>query len=825
MQNDIINFVEVEKNQLDGVFGLSFPSLVTISADGKFLYVAATDNSFTTELNESAIAIFERDQTTGKLRFVAAQQDIDGLTDAYAIAISPDDHYLYVAGRNESAIAYFQRDTNTGELIFIATQQDDLLSGLTDIAISADGRFLYAIASAEGTEQDGIAIFERDPITGGLTPFDFLPHDPNQVDGLAGAYSLILSADNRFLYVSGIVDETTGVLGVFERDLDNGELSFVEAQTGYTDSIDVPFIPYSLALSPDHQYLYGLGTSGVIGVFARDTTTGTLSLVELQEDAAAETDGIGGVKAISISPDGKFLYAAIFQDDGVAVFQRDITTGKLTFREFQQDETNGVDGLDGIFSVVTSPDSKFIYTAGFADSAVTVFSQNVVPTSADTNIYTQPNSLYSFKPSDFPFIDADSDDSLHAVTIITLPQLGEFFLDSNNDQQLTEGEQINVGQIIAVEQLNLLKFKTDKTAIGNNYAQFQFKVSDGAEDSLAANQLTINVQGTVIINSQNDIFTVKNSDSSKSQLEFQLTKLSPSIIYELGVFRVDDAQGNLNGIAPGTTDYTRTALTTAQVILFSLANSPNGFNPLDLTRTLEFNSGENLRFYLIPNSTTNAVLSGNTNLSTVIFLNNENIQVENEGFLINYADFGVRIQTRQQALPLGINSQAKHQGEVIDLRGINQAVRADFILNREAVFDNLIGFYRVVDENGGIDTNGDGTADILVGQSGYTQAAVRGRISGMDFRVSNQSTATYTGIFEPGGIYAPLIIVNGLPDAVIDQNRNNDPRVYFPFLGANPDQADHIHLLGNNTFGFEDLFNGGDRDYNDVIVRVNLSLT
>ncbi len=161
---------------------------------------------------------------------------------------------------------------------------------------------------------------------------------------------------------------------------------------------------------------------------------------------------------------------------------------------------------------------------------------------------------------------------------------------------------------------------------------------------------------------------------------------------------------------------------------------------------------------------------------------------------------------------------------MIDLRGINQAVRADFLLNREAVFDNLIGFYRVVDENGGIDTNGDGTADILVGQSGYTQAAVSGRISGMDFRVSNQSTATYTGIFEPGGIYAPFIVVNGLPDAVIDQNRNNDPRVYFPFLGANPDKADHIHLLGNNTFGFEDLFNGGDRDYNDLIVRVNLNL-
>jgi hypothetical protein len=47
--------------------------------------------------------------------------------------------------------------------------------------------------------------------------------------------------------------------------------------------------------------------------------------------------------------------------------------------------------------------------------------------------------------------------------------------------------------------------------------------------------------------------------------------------------------------------------------------------------------------------------------------------------------------------------------------------------------------------------------------------------------------------------------------------------VYFPFLGANADGVDHIRLLGDNTFGFEDLSGGGDRDYNDVIVRVSFA--
>jgi hypothetical protein len=46
-----------------------------------------------------------------------------------------------------------------------------------------------------------------------------------------------------------------------------------------------------------------------------------------------------------------------------------------------------------------------------------------------------------------------------------------------------------------------------------------------------------------------------------------------------------------------------------------------------------------------------------------------------------------------------------------------------------------------------------------------------------------------------------------------------DPNAYSPFI---QDKVDHICLLGDNTFGFEDLNGGGDMDYNDVIVKVNL---
>jgi hypothetical protein len=45
------------------------------------------------------------------------------------------------------------------------------------------------------------------------------------------------------------------------------------------------------------------------------------------------------------------------------------------------------------------------------------------------------------------------------------------------------------------------------------------------------------------------------------------------------------------------------------------------------------------------------------------------------------------------------------------------------------------------------------------------------------------------------------------------------PHAYFNYVGANTDRVDHVKLLGDNKFGFEDLLGGGDRDYNDAVVQ------
>ncbi|WP_174762980.1 5'-nucleotidase C-terminal domain-containing protein [Anabaena sp. UHCC 0187] len=333
----------------------------------------------------------------------------------------------------------------------------------------------------------------------------------------------------------------------------------------------------------------------------------------------------------------------------------------------------------------------------------------------------------------------------------------------------------------------------------------------------------------------NDVFNIK-SKQLQTTLQVTLNGRGSRNVNELGVFTVDDGQGRINGIAPGENGYNQAALTRMQTLFSTITNNPNGFNPEKLSHMFQFDSNENLRFYLVINSTLDAIRAGKTPISDVLFSSpgNQSITPSNDdGFILawqdgsnntaNFQDLVVKLQASNQKLPLGAGVQNIPQGEMIDLRDVAGQVKADFVVNREAAFNNFVGFYKVANINGGIDTNGDGTADVKPGDSDYIQAAIGSRVAGIELTVNNQGKASFTDKFDGGALYAPFMIVNGRPDIILDSNPNNDPQVYFPFLGANSDRLDHVRMLGNNTFGFEDLAGGGDGDYNDIIVQLNLT--
>jgi hypothetical protein len=223
-------------------------------------------------------------------------------------------------------------------------------------------------------------------------------------------------------------------------------------------------------------------------------------------------------------------------------------------------------------------------------------------------------------------------------------------------------------------------------------------------------------------------------------------------------------------------------------------------------------------------------------MENVLFSNSSNLKItdlgsdsfsleweDGSGDPNGFEDLRVNIGVTDQVITLGTNQQSKPQGESLDLRNITGDVKADFTVYREANYNNFVGFYQVTGENGGIDTNGDGQADILPGEAGYIQAAINKRISDINLSVNDGGTATSSATLQGGSIVVPFLIVNGTPDALLDSNSNNDPSIYFTFLGANSDGVDHVRMLGDNTFGFEDMRGGGDKDFNDILVKVDLT--
>jgi Domain of unknown function (DUF4114) len=340
--------------------------------------------------------------------------------------------------------------------------------------------------------------------------------------------------------------------------------------------------------------------------------------------------------------------------------------------------------------------------------------------------------------------------------------------------------------------------------------------------------LTVGVNNIVIpaqlAKDSDDVFNIKG-DNNKGILKVTITSNTPNPnqLNELGVFNVDDAVGRIKddagkSLIPGAEGYTKAALARAKVLFSTIANLPNGFSNSDVVRSLQLDFGANLRFYLVQGGTTQAAINNNS-YNNVLFSSTQNIKdLGNNAFSINFPNLVVNIQPTNQSLESGLSNTFGQQGSTKgELLYVADKVNATFTVNREAAYDNFVGFYQVIDETGTINVNG---TLYKPGDAGYAQAAINSRVAGLT--VTNQLTITSNGKFSSNAIFAPFIIANGDPSTYI--NRGNP--VYFSFLGANPTsdkQVDHIRLLGNNTFGFEDLPNGGDQDFNDIIVRINLS--
>ncbi|MEM7553729.1 MAG: SBBP repeat-containing protein [Cyanobacteria bacterium P01_A01_bin.84] len=175
-----------------------------------------------------------------------------------------------------------------------------------------------------------------------------------------------------------------------------------------------------------------------------------------------------------------------------------------------------------------------------------------------------------------------------------------------------------------------------------------------------------------------------------------------------------------------------------------------------------------------------------------------------DGFVVNFA------LDEDHSSPIMTTDVNETTIEAIDLTGYTtDTVTMDYTISREADFNNQVYFYRIDDITGTID-------GVAVDEDGYLEAALNNLVSPV-FSTSDNNTETGSVEFDVGSLVVPLIIADGN----VEQALSGEAEVYLSYLGSNSDNFDHIKLLDDKTFGFEDLPSGGDQDFNDIVIEFN----
>ncbi len=280
----------------------------------------------------------------------------------YGISVSPDGRHAYAADEGDSAIHLFDLSQNTlaptqtyASAVLAASAQ---FTSPLQVAVSPDGENVYAT----GLAGDAIVTYRRNNEDGTLTWIDSVRNGDcvrrgvnlvclETLNGLNGAYGIAFSQDGRFVYVTGINNDS---VVVFRRNQTNGALGHV--QTFLNANLNGP---YGIAISPDGNFAYVANYVGNrVTVLKRDGLSGQLALAGGID--ASTVPALSGVFRVIVSADGGFVYTASYTGDAVCAFQRDLLDGNLTSIGCQINGNGLITSLDAASDIAISPDGELL---------------------------------------------------------------------------------------------------------------------------------------------------------------------------------------------------------------------------------------------------------------------------------------------------------------------------------------------------------------------------------------------------------------------------------------------------------------------------------
>ncbi len=306
----VTTFARKEDGRLEHLGTTKLPVMdgavdVAISPDQRFVSVIA--------FRSNSLMLFNRDSETGTLK-------VDGysrskLQFSNAVDFSPDSRFLYVSNAQDetprcgSVVCYEVSDT--GALRNVQKLSGPEYYGMRDILVSKNGEKAYAACEQAGT----VLEFDRSVETGELSLVNTLKDGEGGVNNIDGVLSLVLSADGLNLF---------SVAGRFKGD--NAVTWFRVGDDGYMHFVtDITELGRfrggnSIQFDPTGKTLYATATvSGSIAAIAVNEEE--KKLVHLTTLVDGQSGLLTGAAGLTFSPDGKFLYVAIENADGIGVYE------------------------------------------------------------------------------------------------------------------------------------------------------------------------------------------------------------------------------------------------------------------------------------------------------------------------------------------------------------------------------------------------------------------------------------------------------------------------------------------------------------------------
>jgi DNA-binding beta-propeller fold protein YncE len=337
--------------------GLGTMTSVAVSPDGESVYVAVLGNSAVARLirNTTTGAITQPAGTAGCISENGSGSCADGhgLSSPTDVTVSPDGKSVYVATSGSRAVVRLNRNTTTGAITQPAgtagcvsetgagpCADGHALGEPGAVAVSPDGKSVY-VASAYPSR--AVARLIRNTTTGAISQptgaTGCISQDGAEpcADGhaLLGPSDVVVSPDGKSVYVSS--DANNAVVRI-NRNTTTGAIAQPAGTAGCVSNTGAGpcahghalRIPSGVAVSPDGKSVYVTSVnSEAVARLDRNTTSGAIAQPAgvagcISEDGfgpCADGHALARPYGLAVSPDGRSVYVAtwLFIDSGAVV--------------------------------------------------------------------------------------------------------------------------------------------------------------------------------------------------------------------------------------------------------------------------------------------------------------------------------------------------------------------------------------------------------------------------------------------------------------------------------------------------------------------------